>query len=191
MAMAAKKLFTDLDFKGEPFAPMNFVQAMRMVFPQFDEVDDHGHHKQQDAEECYSNLLTAFKNSLKLPEEEGGDLVEKLFGIELENTVTNSENKDEPPQLTKETQLRLSCHIDNNNNPINHLAEGLKISLNGDMEKFSDTLQRNAVYHKESKINKLVSCIHILTVNLAIILNNLICEILLEKGKHTLGHQSR
>jgi len=25
MAMAAKKLFTDLDFKGEPFAPMNFV----------------------------------------------------------------------------------------------------------------------------------------------------------------------
>jgi len=33
MAMAAKKLFTDLDFKGEPFAPMNFVQTMRMVFP--------------------------------------------------------------------------------------------------------------------------------------------------------------
>lgn len=90
MAMAAKKLFTDLDFKGEPFAPMNFVQTMRMVFPQFDETDDHGHHKQQDAEECYSQLLTAFKNSLKVPEEEGGgDLVEKLFGIELESTITN------------------------------------------------------------------------------------------------------
>jgi ubiquitin carboxyl-terminal hydrolase 14 len=157
MALAAKKLFTDLDFKGEPFAPMNFVQAMRMVFPQFDETDDHGHHKQQDAEECYSQLLTAFKNSLKLSEEEGGgDLVEKLFGIELENTVTNTENNQEEPQVQKETQLRLSCHIDNNNNPINHLAEGLKISLVGDMEKFSPTLERNAIYHKESKINKLV-----------------------------------
>jgi hypothetical protein len=46
MTVAAKKLFTDLDFKGEPFAPVQFVQAMRRVFPQFDETDDHGHHKQ-------------------------------------------------------------------------------------------------------------------------------------------------
>jgi len=53
--------------------------------------------------------------------------------------------------------LRLSCHIDNNNNPINHLAEGLKISLTGEMEKYSPSLDRNAVYHKDSKINKLVS----------------------------------
>ena len=99
MSAAAKQLFTDLDFKGEPFAPFKFVQAMRRVFPQFDETDDHGHHKQQDAEECYSALLTAFKNSLKLQEEEGGDMIEKLFGIELENTVKNKENDEEPPQV--------------------------------------------------------------------------------------------
>lgn len=79
LAVAAKKLFTDLDIKGEPFPPVQFVQAMRMVFPQFDEVDDHQHHKQQDAEECYSALLSSFKNVLRLPEEEGGDLVQKLF----------------------------------------------------------------------------------------------------------------
>lgn len=98
MARAAKKLFTDLDFKGEPFAPFNFVQIMRQVYPQFDEVDDHGHHKQQDAEECYSALLSSFKNALKLNEEEAGcrDLIEKLFGIELENTVKNKETEDEP-----------------------------------------------------------------------------------------------
>lgn len=46
MSKAAKKLFTDLDFKGESFAPMHFVQTMRNVFPQFDETDNHGHHKQ-------------------------------------------------------------------------------------------------------------------------------------------------
>ena len=61
---------------------------MRQVFPQFNETDDHGHHKQQDAEEFYTALLTAFKNSLQLPEEEGGnDLVEKLFGLELVNSL--------------------------------------------------------------------------------------------------------
>lgn len=33
LASAAKKLFTDLDFKGEPFAPLNFVQTLRMTNP--------------------------------------------------------------------------------------------------------------------------------------------------------------
>lgn len=108
---------------------------MRQVFPQFNETDDHGHHKQQDAEECYSSLLTAFKNSLKLTDDESGDLIEKLFGIELVNTMKNKETEEEPVQETKENVLRLSCHIDNNNNPINHLAEGLKISLEGEIEK--------------------------------------------------------
>ena len=45
MTKAAKKLFTDLDFKGEAFAPYHFVQVMRTVLPQFNETDDHGHHK--------------------------------------------------------------------------------------------------------------------------------------------------
>eukprot|EP00347_Sterkiella_histriomuscorum_P013667 403363833 len=159
MTTAAKKLFTDLDFKGEPFAPVQFVQAMRRVFPQFDETDDHGHHKQQDAEECYSALLTSFKQSLRLPEgeEANSDMIDKLFSIELQNTIKNKETDQEPEQVTKENVLRLSCHIDNNNNPINHLAEGLKISLSGDIEKYSPVLDRNAVYFKDAKINKLPS----------------------------------
>jgi hypothetical protein len=33
MALAAKRLFTDLDKKGEPFAPVHFVQIMRQVYP--------------------------------------------------------------------------------------------------------------------------------------------------------------
>ena len=45
MAKAAKKLFTDMDYKGEPFAPYGFVQMLRQIFPQFNETDDHGHHK--------------------------------------------------------------------------------------------------------------------------------------------------
>lgn len=70
MAKAAKGLFTGLDFKGEPFAPYNFVQTMRQIYPQFNETDDHGHHKQQDAEECYTALLSSFRSALKLSEEE-------------------------------------------------------------------------------------------------------------------------
>ena len=132
-----------------------------MIYPQFNETDDHGHHKQQDAEECYSALLSAFKEALKLsPEEQtlsGGahDMVEKLFGTEIVSTVKNKETDAEPVKETSEQVLRLSCHIDNNNNPINHMLEGLKISLEGDIEKYSDVLGRNSIYFKQSKINKL------------------------------------
>lgn len=62
---AAKNFMKDLDNKGEPFPPMDFVQTMRTVFPQFNETDDHGHHKQQDADECYTQFLTAFQLALK------------------------------------------------------------------------------------------------------------------------------
>lgn len=162
MAKAAKGLFTNLDYKGEAFAPYGFVQALRQIYPQFNETDDHGHHKQQDAEECYSALLTSFKSALKLSPDEQAlsgahDMIEKLFGIELVNTIKNKETEEEPIQEQKENVLRLSCHIDNNNNPINHLAEGLKISLEGDIEKRSPLLGRDCVYFKQSKINKLPS----------------------------------
>lgn len=46
LTKAAKSLFTNLDLKGEAFAPVQFVHALRQIFPQFDEVDNHGHHKQ-------------------------------------------------------------------------------------------------------------------------------------------------
>lgn len=42
---AAKGFMNDLDNKGEAFAPYQFVETMRAVFPQFNETDDHGHHK--------------------------------------------------------------------------------------------------------------------------------------------------
>lgn len=38
---------------------------MRQVFPMFDDTDDKGHHKQQDAEECYTQFVTAFQQGLK------------------------------------------------------------------------------------------------------------------------------
>ena len=56
----------DLQNKGESFAPYPFVQTMRQVFPMFNETDEKGHHKQQDAEECYTQFLSSFQQALKL-----------------------------------------------------------------------------------------------------------------------------
>jgi ubiquitin carboxyl-terminal hydrolase 14 len=85
------------------------------------------------------------------------DPVERLFGIDLESKLENVESEAEPVTYKKEHVLKLSCHIDNNNNPINDLSEGLEISLVGEMEKYSELLERNSVYKKTSRINKLPS----------------------------------
>ena len=39
---------------------------MRQCYPMFDEKDDHGKHKQQDADECYTQFMTAFQQALKM-----------------------------------------------------------------------------------------------------------------------------
>lgn len=85
------------------------------------------------------------------------DPVERLFGIELESTFKNSESETEEKKVTMENVLKLPCHIDNNNNPINSLQEGLDISLTSTLEKYSDTLGRNANYVETKKVNKLPS----------------------------------
>jgi ubiquitin carboxyl-terminal hydrolase 14 len=85
------------------------------------------------------------------------DTVTRLFEVELESTVANTESEAEPEKTTAEKVLKLSCHIDNNNNPINNLQDGLDISLTGELEKFSEVLQRNAIFKKKSLVSKLPS----------------------------------
>lgn len=85
------------------------------------------------------------------------DPVTRLFEIELESKTTNAETDAEPEKTQQEKVFKLSCHIDNNNNPINNIQDGLDISLQGEVEKFSEILQRNAVFKKKSLVNKLPS----------------------------------
>jgi len=75
----------------------------------------------------------------------------------MENKITCSEIPNDTPVTSKETVFKLSCHIDNNNKPIDDLAAGLRVSLIGELEKHSQVLDRNAIHKKESKINKLPS----------------------------------
>ena len=85
------------------------------------------------------------------------DPVTRLFEVDLESTVVNTESDAEPEVTQTEKVLKLSCHIDNNNNPINNIQDGLDVSLTADLEKFSEALQRNAVYKKKSLVSKLPS----------------------------------
>ena len=47
----------DLEVKGFSYPPAQFVHALRTAYPVFNETDDKGRHKQQDADECYQSIV--------------------------------------------------------------------------------------------------------------------------------------
>ncbi len=51
---------------GEPFAPYAFLLALRQKFPQFAQQGQGGAFSQQDAEECWTNLLYALREKVKV-----------------------------------------------------------------------------------------------------------------------------
>ena len=102
----------------------------------FNETDEKGHHKQQDAEECYTQFLSSFQQALKLSKnkdasgdvemDDGSQIQQKdpvadLFGVELESTISCAETEAEPHQVVHEHVLKIPCHIDNDNKPIDSL----------------------------------------------------------------------
>lgn len=103
--------------------------------------------------------MQAFQ-SANMKVEVGGsekNLVSHLFDIEFEVTLSNTQAEDEPKEVKTEYQKELRCHIDNQAKPVNHLIDGLTQSLEGQIEKFSEHTQSQAVYKKEIKMNNLPS----------------------------------
>ena len=147
-----KNLIVSLHNKGAPFPPFLFLDALRMLFPIFAETDDHGHGKQQDAEECMTSILECLRPNLIV---EGRNLIDELFKFEYQSVLSCIDNPDEPPSLILESAKKLTCVIDNQGSPVNLLTDGLQAGLEGSLEKFSESLQRNAVYNKTMKVSKL------------------------------------
>ena len=159
LVVAAKSMYKDLESKGESFPPYSFVQALRMLYPQFDETDNQGRHMQQDSDEFFQALMRSYEstNMKFIIGDEEKNLVNHLFEIEFEVTVQNTMSDEEEKQVTYEKSKKLMCHIDGAGKPINHLMDGLNLSLEGEIEKFSDTTQQQNVYKKTQKLNNLPS----------------------------------
>lgn len=150
LTIAMRELFNDLDKNVKPVAPMRFLSALRSKYPQFAQ-QHNAIYMQQDAEECWSQLLFTLSLSLKLPSSsEGGDTVKKLFGIDLVSRVHCAESGEESTET--ESVYSLKCHI---SQEVNHLHEGLRRGLKSELEKSSPSLGRSASYSKDSRINDL------------------------------------
>jgi len=172
LTVAMKDLFGMLSNTNQPVPPLTFLQLLRTAFPQFAQKDK-GQFMQQDAEECFTQLLITLGSKLPpfnapgsqpaatpTPEEENkqnfltltNSAIGQVFSGEMISTLSNTDNADEPKQVKKETFHKLSCHI---SGTTNYLIEGLKSSLEEPLTKKSELTGAENQYLRSSKISKL------------------------------------
>ncbi|KAF2301982.1 hypothetical protein GH714_031132 [Hevea brasiliensis] len=150
LTAATRELFNELDKSVKPVAPMQFWMVLRKKYPQFGQLHN-GVFMQQDAEECWTQLLYTLSQSLRSSSpSENLDTTKALFGIELVSRIHCQESGEESSET--ESVYSLKCHI---SQEVNHLHEGLKHGLKSELEKASPSLGRSAIYLKESRINAL------------------------------------
>ena len=139
------------------FAPINLLNTLRLVYPQFAEMSrSGGGYAQQDAEEAWSQLIQHLRQKVKVKQGDSNvSFVDKYMSGEftsvLEPDEEEAKNGGEQSITSKETFTKLNCHIDSSTN---HLRDGILAALKEKLEKNSEVLGRDASYTKSSKISR-------------------------------------
>ncbi|MCJ8731146.1 hypothetical protein PDJAM_G00195940 [Pangasius djambal] len=166
---ALRDLYESMDKTSSSIPPIILLQFLHMAFPQFAEKGEQGQYLQQDANECWVQLMRVLQQKLEPQEPEtpmetgdgdGGaaassakkNFIDQFFGVEFDATMKCTESEDEEPTKVTESQLQLSCFI---NQEVKYLATGIRLRLQEEITKFSPSLQRDALYVKTSKISRL------------------------------------
>lgn len=148
-----KRLYTHMD--NGISIPSNFIAALRNRFPQFAEQDDHGHFRQQDAEEVYSILINTLRGSLtdSTPgNASSSNVIDEYFSGSFDTELQSIETPEDPVKRDAEQFFKLDCHISINTN---YLKDGILDSLTEKIEKHNESLGRDAEYKLTKRISRL------------------------------------
>lgn len=106
---ALRDLYKQMGSTLTGFPPIAFLQTLRTAFPQFAQQTRDGRFEQQDAEECWSQIVTKLRQTLKI--QSGADeaavaisFVDKyLAGKAISTLKCDEETPDEPPVVSEDT----------------------------------------------------------------------------------------
>ncbi|RUS69850.1 hypothetical protein EGW08_022389 [Elysia chlorotica] len=171
---ALRDLYAAMDKTSNPIPPIIFLQILHMVFPRFAEKGENGGYQQQDANECWTEIVRSLQQKLKpieapsTPHEPmdtsssassacvgataSSGFIDQYFGGEFETTMKCNEAPDEGEIHGSEKFLQLSCFIEKE---VKYMHTGLQSRLSETITKNSPTLGRDAIYTKSSKISRL------------------------------------
>ncbi|OAQ60634.1 ubiquitin C-terminal hydrolase [Pochonia chlamydosporia 170] len=159
LAAQLASLYKKMGETQDAFPPMNFLTALRVVFPQFAEkAKSNNGYAQQDAEEAWSQIVQQLSQKVKIKESDDApdiSFVDKYMSGEFSSTLECDEeearNGGEQVIQSKDQFYKLNCHIDGSTN---HLRDGILAALSEKLEKKSDVLGHDASYTKKSKISR-------------------------------------
>ncbi|KAF7724077.1 Ubiquitin carboxyl-terminal hydrolase 14 [Apophysomyces ossiformis] len=152
LTASLRELYKSMSKASEGFPPLVFWQMLRQVFPQFSQTGQGGVPMQQDAEECWSELISVLK--AKLPQEEGlgKNFIDKYMTGSMQTEIKCIDAPEEEGSTTNESFSKLTCHISINTN---YMMSGIVESLKEEIEKNSPTLNRTAKYERKSRVSRL------------------------------------
>ncbi|UXI17166.1 stromal membrane-associated protein 1 [Sarcoptes scabiei] len=138
-----------------PVMPIYLLDKLHSMFPQFAEKTENGQFAQQDANECWTELIKVLQQKLRITSdfnESHNNFITQYFGGNLVSSMKCTEDETEPVTISTENFLQLSCFISQD---VKYLLTGLKSRLEEEVIKFSTKLGRDARYLKTSKISRL------------------------------------
>ncbi|KAL1129603.1 hypothetical protein AAG570_012548, partial [Ranatra chinensis] len=153
---AIRDLYELMD-RGLAVPPIMLLQVLQMVFPRFAEKTDGGMFAQQDANECWTEIVRMLQQKLPPTFRDGyttkfKSFIDQYFGVTMKVELKCTETEDEPAAESEENFLQLSCFISQD---VKYMQSGLRSKMQEQIVKFSSYLNRDAVYTKTSKISRL------------------------------------
>ncbi|KAK7485364.1 hypothetical protein BaRGS_00023463 [Batillaria attramentaria] len=157
---AFRDLNGSMDRSATAIPPIIFLQVLHMAFPRFAEKGEGGGYVQQDANECWVEIMRSLQQKLTVNNTEEGQgsasassgFIDQYFGGEFESEMKCTEAPEEESTKSREKFLQLSCFIDQD---VKYMHTGLKNRLEETITKNSPTLGRDAAYVKSSKLRRI------------------------------------
>ncbi|KAH9821002.1 ubiquitin C-terminal hydrolase [Melampsora americana] len=153
LTSSLRDTYKDLCKTTDSYSPFDLIRTLRSFAPQFAQ-QTHGHFAQQDAEECWGQIIGAVRSTLDTTGGIDGKFVDRFMAGEMTTETKCIEAPDEPPTTQKEKWLELKCNISISTN---YLITGIQDGLQQPLQKDSPSLGRSAQYMQSSKISRLPS----------------------------------
>ncbi|KAL5479043.1 UBP6 [Sanghuangporus weigelae] len=156
LTVALRDMYGSLRTSVDAFTPLSFLSALRQAVPQFGELarvgkSGMGGYAQQDAEECFTQICHAL-NAISGTGDSRKRFVEQYMMAEMCRELKCDEAPEEEPTISFEKVLKLECNI---STTTNYMHTGIMDALDQKIEKFSPTLNRQAVYSQQSRLSRI------------------------------------
>ncbi|XP_042237979.1 ubiquitin carboxyl-terminal hydrolase 14-like isoform X2 [Homarus americanus] len=157
LTLAIQDCYRTMD-SGKTAVPLVLVNLFRTNFPRFAEQGEQGMYMQQDASECWTELMRLLMQEVtaidasKTSKNFSSSLIDQFFSGEYSCEWKCVESEEEEVTQSTDKFQQLMCHI---NQDVKYLHTGLVARMQEQITKRSAILDRDAVYTKKSKISRL------------------------------------